>query len=192
MNTPLPQGPARSRARHSEGFVLIAGLITLLVISLLAVAMMRGHGVQDRMAANTRDKLRAFAVAQSTLQYGEWWLQQGNGDTGVGCVGVSPVESMRVCAAPVADPAALPWPVRTDYRPPELSVSPDGGMDATGRVNYRAAPGLHIHYLGPTKDGTGQLYRVSAFAYGGQGDTAVAVQSTYQVVSSGIKDLGGL
>ena len=192
MKTVSIESRTPPRGAPCRGFILIAGLLTLLVISMLAVAMLRGFGVQDRMAGNTRDKLRAFAVAQSTLQYGEWWLQQGNGGTGAGCVGVSTVDGMQVCASPLVEPATLPWPTRTEYRPAQLSVSAEGGLDARNHVNYYASPGLHISYLGFSKDGSAQLYKVSAFAYGGRGDTAVAVQSTYQVMSSGIKDLGGL
>lgn len=181
-----------SRPARDRGFVLIAGLLTLVVVSLLGVAMMRGIGLQDRIAANTRDKLRAFSVAQSTLQYGEWWLRQGNGGTGVECSGATTADGLQVCASRLAEPATLPWPTRADYQPAELSVSAGGGLDAKSHLNYHAAPGLHISYLGFSKDGSAQLYEVSAFAFGGRSDTAAAVRSTYQVTSSGIKDLGGL
>lgn len=210
MNTTLASGsPAASRGACSPrrrraasgrvpsaqaGFVLVAGLLFLLVSTLLGIAMLRGFGLQERIAGNTRDKLRAFTVAQSALQYGEWWLSEGHGGTGGACSGVTIAtdpSTLRVCADPLPTPTTLPWTTRTDYQPAELAVSSDGGMADDGRLNYRGAPGLHINYLGFSSDGSGMLYRVSAFAYGGKQDTAVVVQSTYRL-SSGVKDLGGL
>jgi type IV pilus assembly protein PilX len=191
-----PHAFARTRARaaREEGFALIAGLLFLVITSLIGVAMLRGSGVQERIAGNTRDKQRAFTVAQSTLQIGEWWLEQGNGNTGAACTHVTSAtdaSGLRVCADPLSDPSTLPWDGRTDYQPAQLAVSADGGMAADGSLNYRAAPGVYIRYVGFSGDGTGQLFDVSAFAYGGKSDTAAVVESTYRV-SSGVKDLGNL
>jgi type IV pilus assembly protein PilX len=58
----------------SQGYVLIVGLLFLLVLSLLAVSMMKSFGMQEKIASNTREKQRAFEAAQSALRYGEWWL----------------------------------------------------------------------------------------------------------------------
>jgi len=181
--------------KTQRGFVLIAGLLFLLVSTLLGIAMLRSFGLQERIAGNTRDKLRAFTAAQSALQYGEWWLSQGHGGAGSGCSGVtlaSDPAGMRACDTPLADPGdPQSWDVRTDYLPPTLSVSSAGGLADDGDLNYHAMPGLYINYLGFTPDGSGQLYRVNAFAYGGKPNTTVVVQSTYKV-SSGVKDMGGL
>jgi len=184
-----------ARDARQRGFVLIAGLLFLLVSTLLGIAMLRSFGLQERIAGNTRDKLRAFTAAQSALQHGEWWLAQGTAGTGAACTGVtlaSDANGMRACDAELAnaaDPQA--WEARTDYLPPQLSVDAAGGMAADGDLNYHAMPGLYINYLGFTPDGSGQLYRVNAFGYGGKSNTTVVVQSTYQL-SSGVKDLGGL
>ncbi|MCM5681508.1 PilX N-terminal domain-containing pilus assembly protein [Schlegelella sp. S2-27] len=186
--------PSPPRRPADAGFVLISAMLMLLVVSVLGVVMLRGTGLQERIAANTRDKLRAFSVAQSTLQYGEWWLSDSGTGAGVPCSGVRPIadgSGLQVCADPLADAAALPWAARFEYAPQELSISPDGGLADDGGWNYREAPALYIHYLGFSADGSGQLYRVSASASGGKSSTAAVVQSTYQV-TSGIRDLGGL
>ena len=182
--------------RRSRGFVLIVGLLYLVVLTLLSIAMFRSFGLQERIAGNTRDKQRAFEAAQSALQYGEWWLGQGNGSSGITCTGVvngNVVTSMRVCSNALVDPVTTwPWPVRTEYVPPNMTVAVGGGVVALGGdINYQAKPGLYLSYLGLTPNGLAQLYQVTAFGSGGNADTAAIVQSTYQI-KAGVKDLGGL
>ena len=184
----LPLKPPSPRAR---GFVLVMGLMFLLMCLLLGLAMFRSFGLQERIAGNTRDKQRAFEAAQSALQYAEWWLQSGIAAMPGACAGVvdgSSVAAMRVCANAVATPTQLPWPERTEYQPPAMVVQGGGGVTG-GDIRYRGKPGLQVHYLGLTPEGDGQLYQVSAFAYGGNPDTAAVVQSTYKL-TSGVHDLG--
>ena len=65
--------------RADRGYTLVVGLLLLVVLTLFAIGMFRSFGLQEKIAANTRDKQRALEAAQSALQYGEWWLGQGNG-----------------------------------------------------------------------------------------------------------------
>ena len=190
--------PARAHSRRpsaSSGFILIVGLFFMVILTLLSIAMFRSFGLQERIAGNTRDKQRSFEAAQSALQYGEWWLGQGNGGTGINCTGVvngNVLTSMRVCSNGLTTPTNLPWSVRTDYQPPQMAVASGGGLAAIGGdINYQAMPGLYMSYLGITPNGLAQLYQVTAFGYGGNVNTAAIVQSTYQIKSA-VKDLGGL
>ena len=190
--------PARAHSRGpgaSSGFILIVGLFFMVILTLLSIAMFRSFGLQERIAGNTRDKQRSFEAAQSALQYGEWWLGQGNGGTGINCTGVvngNVLTSMRVCSNGLTTPTNLPWSVRTDYQPPQMAVASGGGLAAIGGdINYQAMPGLYMSYLGITPNGLAQLYQVTAFGYGGNVNTAAIVQSTYQIKSA-VKDLGGL
>ncbi|MGJ7493744.1 pilus assembly PilX family protein [Variovorax sp. RT4R15] len=173
--------PARSRER---GFVLIAGMIFLVILTVLSVSMFRSFSLQEKIAGNTREKERALEAAESALQYGEWWLSQGNGSTGAVCSGVlnaNTLSQMQVCSNMLTQPAALPWAARADYLPPNMTVAAGGGIAANGDINYNAKPGLSIGYLGLSPDGKSLLYQVSAFGYGGSTTTAAVVQSTYQV-----------
>ena len=192
--------PMRTSLRDhgaGRGYVLITGLIFLLVVTLLAVAMLRSLGIQERIAGNTHEKQRAFEAALSALRYGEWWLGQGNGTKPVACKGVAGVtvndwSGMKVCDSALADPTRLPWTAaRAEYVPPALNVAARGrpcGM-VGGDIAYAAAPSLHISYLGLSQNGAGTLYTVTAAAYGGSESAAVVVQSTYQLVVS-TRDLG--
>ncbi|KWW34056.1 pilus assembly PilX family protein [Cupriavidus metallidurans] len=182
----------------SQGYVLIVGLLFLLVLSLLAVSMMKSFGMQEKIAGNTREKQRAFEAAQSALRYGEWWLGQGNGSSGAPCNSVVSVtandwSSMQVCSNALTNPTALPWtPARADYSPPSMAVALNGnlgGKAANGDINYVAPPSLYINYLGLSQDGLSMLYSVTGAGYGGSAATAAVVQSTYQVGAS-TKDLG--
>jgi len=183
--------------RKDQGYTLIIGLLLLVVLTLFAVSMLRSFGLQERIAANTRDKQRAVEAAQSALQYGEWWLSQGNGSAGgVACSGVTnanTLSTMRVCSAALTNPTTLPWSVRSDYLPPLMTASGGGGLatasSPAGDINYANKPGMYISYMGLTPNGLGQLFRVTAFGYGGDSATAAVVQSTYQI-TTGAKDLG--
>jgi type IV pilus assembly protein PilX len=72
-----------------------------------------------------------------------------------------------------------------------MNIAAGGGVGSNGDVNYQAAPGLYVSYIGLTPDGTGTLYQVSAFSGGGSADTMSVVQSTYKLQTAA-RDLGGL
>ncbi len=178
--------------RADRGYTLIVGLLLLLVLTLFGLGMFRSLGLQERIAANTRDKQRAFEGAQSALQYGEWWLGQTSSRSATTCSGVTSANvssGMRVCNLAVTSPTSLPWGVRSDYLPPSMTANGGGGLASSGDVNYAAKPGMYISYLGLSANGLAALYQVTAFGYGGDATTASVVQSTYQIASSA-KDLG--
>ncbi|MBT1540116.1 pilus assembly protein [Ralstonia solanacearum] len=181
--------------RADQGYTLIVGLLLLIVLTLFGLGMFRSLGLQDRIAANTRDKQRAFEAAQSALQYGEWWLGQSSSLSATTCSGVTSANvssGMRVCSQTLSSlttPTSLPWSVRSDYLPPSMTANGGGGLASSGDVNYAAKPGLYISYLGLSANGLAALYQVTAFGYGGDATTGSVVQSTYQIASSA-KDLG--
>ena len=57
-----------------QGMVLITTLLLLLVVTILALAMFRGVGMESRIAGNTLDKQRALQGAESAQQFAEQWL----------------------------------------------------------------------------------------------------------------------
>lgn len=57
--------------RSQEGVVLIVGLIMVLLLSIIALAAMRGSGLQEAMMGNTRDRNIAFQAAEAGLTAGE-------------------------------------------------------------------------------------------------------------------------
>src|SRR5689334_22323376 len=65
-------------SKRQRGMALVAGLLLLLVITILGVSMFRSFGMQTRIAGNTMEKQRALHNAEAAQAYAEWWLS-GNG-----------------------------------------------------------------------------------------------------------------
>lgn len=178
--------------RRPRGMVLITTLLLLLVVTILALAMFRGVGLENRIAGNTLDKQRALQGANSAQQYAEQWL-------------ISNIESVPPidCSA---DPAATAVPVICNqplvkqvtggqvanptwyisgtavgfpYNPNnQLSISNTGGANT-----FYAAPVAYIGELG--EDATmanATDYVVDAWSYGGAQSTVAVVESVYQII----------
>jgi type IV pilus assembly protein PilX len=182
----MPTLPNRSRRRHDAGFVLIASLLILVVLTIIAVAMFRSFGLQELMAGNLREKTRAIEAANSALSYAEWWLNQNNTGTGVSCTAApSPAGATRVCSNQLSSPATLSnWVTASTYTLPNSTVSTSGGQGT-----YYASPQFYIQYLGPDATKNATVYLVTALGYGGNANAVAVVQSTYAFTA--IKDLTG-
>jgi type IV pilus assembly protein PilX len=192
MRTPRPCHRIRTAgcigAVSERGIALVTSLLMLIIMTLLALSMFRSLGLQEKIAGNTREKQRSLASAQSALDYGEWWLSQGNGGTGNNCSTVynaNTIANMQVCTNALASPTQLPWSTRGDYLPPTMTVAAGGGQVSSGGnvgdINYYAKPSLYIAYLGLDPTGKSQLYQVTGAGYGGSANSASVVQSTYAV-----------
>lgn len=187
--------PNIARARGQRAYVLISTLVMLLVLTFLAISMYHSFNAQENIAANSKEKARAFQMAQSTLQYGEYQLtlnalalaQGGN------CSSTTPLTAVTICATPVNMlPATLSNPMTLANGLPYSTMQIAPTLSQTGGVNtYYGNPQLYIQYLGIAPDLTGQLYQVTALGYGGNANSVAVVQSTFET-SSGVKNLGGL
>lgn len=178
-------------ARRESGFVLIASLLILIVLTFLAIGMYHSFTVQENVTANTKEKGRAFQVAQSTLEYGEHLLQSGalltpSNPTGapIACASGTPLTTATICnsTSPVNIKAPTSGSAMTlangstySTMEPALTISQTGGNG-----DYYANPQLYIQYLGVTASGQ-YIYQVTALGYGGNSNAVAVVQSTYQV-----------
>jgi type IV pilus assembly protein PilX len=170
--------------RRQRGIVLITALLLLIVVTLLAVAMFRSFGLDEKIAGNVREKQRALNAAETAEQYAEYWLASGTATAAIACV--APVVSStvgQVCTLPLASfTTTLPWTIGVTYAPTTPTA-----MNVTttpGQGTYYYTPMFYITYLGPTGSGNGQIYQIDAAGYGGSPDTAAVVESTYLVQSS--------
>ena len=89
MNSP-------SKGSHQRGAALMVVLILLLVMTLLALASLRGTLMEERMSASQFDRSIAFQAAEAALREAEEWAETKPAPPGSGC-------SDGICAAP--DPA---------------------------------------------------------------------------------------
>jgi type IV pilus assembly protein PilX len=179
--------------RRQRGMVLITSILLLIVLTIMALSMMRNYGVEERIAGNTREKQRAFNAAVSAEQYAEYWLSGGANITPATCSGVVPSTTGQVCSNILSDLNALPWAAGVTYT--QFTAS-QGGRTAQMYVNsnpavgtYALAPVFYITDLGlPPAGSTGELYQIDAVGYGGSSGTVAIVESTYVVSSNSPQD----
>jgi type IV pilus assembly protein PilX len=200
----------RTRHLHARqgGLVLVSSLLLLLVVTILAVAIFRNFGMEEKIAGNQREKQRALHAAESAQQFAEWWLSSGTGVT-------TPIICNSVVAAAVGSPAGqvcantlpsiaanqnvanllLPWQigganVGVTFAPPTMQFNTAGGVNT-----YLQSPLFYISYLGTTADSSTSnfklLYQVDAVGYGGSSNAVAIVESTY-FVTTGVCDLGAI
>jgi type IV pilus assembly protein PilX len=192
MSIPVMVPHARQR-----GMVLVTALLLLLVVTIIAVAMFRSFGTQERIASNVREKQRALHAAESAQQYAEWWLSMGNGTIVAPCTTVVPASAGQVCqnklidGVPKSDVTAVPWiiggaEVGVSYAPPEMKIATTAAAGT-----YFRTPSFYISYLGLADSGMSTVYQIDAVGYGGRGDAVAVVESTYKLHAAP-KDLGGL
>jgi len=186
MNMQQFRPPARQL-----GLVMISALLLLLVATILAAAMFRSFGTQEKIAGNLREKERAMHAAVTAQQYAEWFLQSGAAPVAGVCKSVIDSTAAVVCSnqinlQDIANPAA--WPGAVTYLPPNPASSTSQNMEVTttpGVGTYSSKPTFYIADLGPSKPPlpNGELYQIDAAASGGTADTVAVVESTYLVVA---------
>ena len=194
------------RGAAQRGFILVTGLLFLVVMTMVALAMFRSTGLMERISANARDKQRAFEAAQSALQYGEWWLSTNKpGSTASTCSALTSgdtVTNIHVCSNAIQTDFATTnsaWSAGFTYSPPNLSV-PATGTGSGGLVTasnlgsdviYYNRPGFYLEFVGFSATKGGNVYQVTAYGYGGSGNTMSVVRSTYLIPTVGSGGSGG-
>jgi type IV pilus assembly protein PilX len=177
-----PTSPAQ------RGIALLTSLLLLLIITILALAMFRSFGVQDKIAGNVRDKERALHAAESAQQYAEWWLLQGNnaapGSSVVCAAGMDAnLGNGQICTNLPVSFILFPWPIATLYTPQDMGVASvtTAGMVA-GDYVYAQRPGFYIADLGKAADNpSNETYQIDSYGYGSSTNSVVVVESVYEV-----------
>jgi type IV pilus assembly protein PilX len=172
---------------------LISSLLLLLVLTILAVGMFRGMGMQEKMAGNVREKERALHAAQSAQQYAEYWLSNNMSALGTNstCGGVVSATwaSVQICSnvlPQVVDTgtvATVPWTIGSKavgftYQPVGMQVA----SSAPTIGSYAGWPTFYISNVGVSAAGANkEVYEIDAWSYGGANSTVAVVQSTYEI-----------
>lgn len=176
--------------RHA-GYALITAMIFLLILSGVAVMMLRSGSFQARIAGNTLDKQRAQQAAEAALRYAEWLVSQDSTTATITCAGVldaSVLTGAPVCNATLTSPTTLPWPNRVDYVPNNMTVKTGGGLVSgttgiAGDINYAGKPSFYIAATGFSASGA-RMFQITASGYGGSTNSASVLQSVYSISSA--------
>ena len=174
---------------YQRGVVLVSSLLLLLVVTIMALSMFRSFGMQEKIAGNMREKQRALQAAESAQEFAEQWLiTNGNATAApVVCssqlnanIGQGQICSNKLLPAVVASP---PWQIGVTYVPPGMNVA---AASASNANSYSGAPSFYIADAGVSADPNvpGEIFQIDAVGYGGNGNTAAVVESTYAVYAS--------
>lgn len=166
-------------AREQRGAALVVGLILLVVLTLLGASAYVVASQQEKMAGNTRDRIRAFEAAETSLRDCESVLAGSGGlpafDGSQGMYTAPAVDqpqvfetvdwrndtAVRVLAGAIPDVALQPRCIVE--RMIDIEVRPDGGAIS-----------------GPQAMELATVYRTTATGYGLHDTTVAQVQSTYR------------
>ena len=184
----IPKMTARySKQSKQQGIAMVSSLVILLLMTVVALSVVRGNSLFEKIAGNTREKQRALQSAQDAILYAEWWLwQSGNYTTASNPVSCgTAITSMKVCLADagtsISSTNGLPF--YKGYVPPNMVVSANcAGNTVTtgGDVQYCSAPGIYINTLPAVNNKL--AFRITAIGYGGSSGankTQAVVQSIY-------------
>lgn len=174
------------KARKEGGFVLIASLLMLIVMTLLAVSMYHNFTVQENVASNTKEKGRAFQLAQSTLKYAEYVLVQNSASlpSSISCTQGTVLTTLTICstAYSIVNPTSATGVTSLSTYQGYTSMQPAITVSTTSSNNsYYANPQYYFQYLGAAPNAGGQIYQVTALSYGSTPNAVAVVQSTYRL-----------
>lgn len=169
-----------------KGFILIASLFLLAIMTMIGISMFGGFGTDERMSGNYREKSRSREAAQTALNSAAYWMATGNNtftgvwNTGATCsaTGSTPIICSNALAAP-ATPSS--WTSYVTYTPSGMTVNASGGLANT----YASNPNYYIQYLGQLNP-TSALYLTTAAATGGNAAATSVLRTVYVVTAKSI------
>lgn len=168
---------------HQRGVVLIVALILLLVLTMIGVGVTQSTSLEERMAANNRDKDLAFQAAEGGLRNGESGLLQGiytNFNNTNGEYEFDPTQpsiwttinwsdSTKVIAyggTPLTFGPSQPLPQQPVFIVEELPPVPAPGQNL-GATEYGDTPTI-------------QLFRITSLGTGGDTNSQAMLQTVFQ------------
>jgi type IV pilus assembly protein PilX len=171
MRTPQPK--ARQR-----GAALVVGLIFLMMLSLMGVAAYTVATQEERMAGNTRDRIRAFEAAEASLRDCEALL--GGGSTLPTFDGTNGMYTAPAFGSPQAF-ETINW-VTGSVRViptsiPDVARQPRCIIEHVDDIEVKCPT---CELSGPLQVIPETIFRVSATGYGASANTTITLQSMYR------------
>lgn len=188
-------------ARCERGMILITSLLLLVVVTLLALAMFHGVGLEYRIAGNNMDKQRSLQAAESAQEYGEQWILANKPPDegaaaiwGIPCIAAnftgatSPVMCSNTLESTLSggNVGSVPWSLTSGSTTGTVGVSYNPGNDLTqtsGSANSIAQyPVVYISRAGFDRGTQNSVdFLVDAWGYGGSSNTVSVVESVYRL-----------
>jgi len=170
------------------GAVLFVGLITLLVLSLVAVSSMQSSTLEQRMAGNINDQILAFEAAEAALFEAELLLQSNtlafsdfqNDDTD----GFYEINSDTIWVG--IQNGTVNTRTSVDYVPNSsnpIKTAPTFVIQYLGLTNTYKPPTPSSPRVN-TADPVIELYRITARGTGRSDNSIVVLESTYGISNS--------
>jgi type IV pilus assembly protein PilX len=178
----------------------------------MALSMFRSFGMQERIAGNLREKQHALQAANSTQQYGEWWLANQSAAPRAVAAGIASAADVQcgtvldanaglgqICLNSLLTAASLTtpanWPAAAAnvgmlYTPPGMNYTGTTTNAAVSDIYY-ARPRFYIADVGPLASGRGEVYQVDAYSYGLSSSALAVVESTVAITCQ-VCNVGGL
>lgn len=173
-----------------KGFILIASLFLLAIITMIGISMFGGFSTDEKMSGNYREKSRSRDAAQTALNAAAYWMSvtgntyTGSWNTGSNCVATA--STPVICSNALASPATpSSWTSYVTYTPSGMNVSASGGAPVANVSPYAATPSYYIQFLGQLSP-TSALYRTTAAATGGNAEATSVLQTVYVVTAKSI------
>lgn len=175
-------GPAHpiNTPKAQQGVVLIVGLIMVLLISLVALAAIRGSGLQELMAGNVRDRNLAFQAAEAGLREAEARLNQS---------GLPSFNGSEVGFVEALDGSTnsgywdtYNWAsqsVQTSLSLDGVSQAPRYVVEKVIHTPIPGSDGERIEFY-PSSNAPETLYRITALGYGATDGSTTILQSTFK------------
>jgi type IV pilus assembly protein PilX len=174
--TAVPCVPTLSQVPSLErGIALIIGLVILAVLSMIGVAAFSISTQEERMAGNSRDRIRAFEAAEAALRGCEDAVRAGPVFTATGGTGgmyLAPAPTLPSKAESIdwSQPGAvLPYTgtVNSEWSKPPACIAEQFSVS---RLNL--SPGSPVGQQG-------QVAHITAYGYGLNPTTVVKLESYY-------------
>lgn len=184
---------------NQRGATLVIALIILLVMSMIGIANMQSSTMQERMAANTRQKTLAKYAAESALRDAENWLTgnvvqiadlskfvDASNKSLYSAIRITQSGSPNKIAFDVTDPAAwsgVPVPANSIVKTDLVTQQPKYVIEYVGRSQDKSGRNvnqLNWEVAGQIRSNNEPyLFRITAIGWGKDKNIYTVLESSY-------------
>lgn len=170
------RAPSVQSIRHQNGVVLILALIILMAMTLISVSSMSSSTLEERMAANMKDREIAFQAAEAALRYGESLVQAGisTGAFNTNCTGGYCQHDLQA-----ATTYSTYWEDSTVWSDSSKHITHDTGTSNNAQIIIEYMGTQIQDFSDPDSSTDPPIYRVTALGHGQSANSRVMLQSTY-------------